>query len=95
MAEMDSRRPCMTREELIHFKWQLIYDGSPSRMGLRQFDPNGTYWSPYMGMCQWVLSGTHLMFAGMSLFVERDVNSWGWVIGRNQRTVYHSVAADR
>eukprot|EP00571_Detonula_confervacea_P002949 CAMPEP_0172314122 /NCGR_PEP_ID=MMETSP1058-20130122/21747_1 /TAXON_ID=83371 /ORGANISM="Detonula confervacea, Strain CCMP 353" /LENGTH=82 /DNA_ID=CAMNT_0013027905 /DNA_START=407 /DNA_END=652 /DNA_ORIENTATION=+ len=82
MAEIDSQRTVMAREELIHFKWQLIYDGSPSQMGLRQFQENGRYWSPYMGMCEWVLrgqlGGQHLVFAGMTLLVERDLNTWGW-----------------
>ena len=81
----------MTREELIYFKWNLVYDGYSSRMGLRQFNSNGTYWSPYIGVCEWLLHGQHLLFAGMSLVIERDVDSWGWVIGRGQRTVYYSV----
>lgn len=97
MAEMDSRRQAMTREELVHFKWKLVYDGKESRLGLRQFDANGMYWSPYMGMCEWILRGQYLMFAGMSLLVERDEESWGWIIGGGpirQRTVYHSVEAE-
>eukprot|EP00970_Alexandrium_tamarense_P014979 scaffold4548_cov270-Alexandrium_tamarense.AAC.1 len=68
MAEIDSRRQTMAREELVHFKWKLVYNGGPSRMGLRQFEANG-----------------------MSLAVERDENTWGWVIGKGQRTVYYSV----
>lgn len=98
MAEMDSQRTNLAREELIYFKWQLIYNGSPSQMGLRQFQENGRYWSPYMGMCEWILrdpipgqiGGQHLLFGGMTLLVERDLN-WGWIIGRDERTVYHSV----
>ena len=93
MAEIESRRVAMTRDELVHFKWQLIYDGTPSTMGLRKFNENGTYWSPYMGMCEWLLRGQQLMFAGLSLLVERDTNTWGWVIGRGQRTTYYSVEA--
>mmetsp|Transcript_7982 Transcript_7982/g.16635 ORF Transcript_7982/g.16635 Transcript_7982/m.16635 type:complete len:305 (-) Transcript_7982:12-926(-) len=91
MAEMDSKRKLLSREELTYFKWQLIYDGNPSRMGLRQFHRNGTYWSPYIGVCEWLLHGQHLMFAGMALLVERDEETWGWVIGRGERTVYYSV----
>ena len=97
MAEIDSKRRSMTPEELVHFKWQLIYDGSPSGLGLRQFDANGMYWSPYMGMCEWVLrdgDGQHLMFVGMSLLVERNEKTWGWIIGEGQRTVYYSVEVD-
>ncbi len=91
MAEMDSRRKLLSREEFTHFKWQLIYDGHPSRMGLRQFHQNGTYWSPYIGVCEWLLHGRHLMFAGMALLVERNEENWGWIIGRGERTVYYSV----
>jgi|Transcript_9124 hypothetical protein len=91
MAEIDSRRQTMAREELVHFKWKLVYNGGPSRMGLRQFEANGTYFSPYIGVCEWLLHGNQLMFAGMSLAVERDENTWGWVIGKGQRTVYYSV----
>lgn len=94
MAEIDSRRHVITSAELVHFKWQLIYNGSPSHMGLRQFDANGMYRSPYMGMSEWVLHGQYLMFAGITLLVERNMDSWGWVIGRGQRTEYHSVEAD-
>ena len=91
LAEIDSRRRYMSVEELVNFRWQLIYDGSPSRMGLRKFNEDGTYWSPYMGLCTWMLDGERLAFAGMSLLVERNASNWGWVIGRGQRTEYHSV----
>jgi hypothetical protein len=91
LAEIDSRRRYMSREELVRFRWQLIYDGSPSKMGLRKFNEDGTYWSPYMGLCTWILHGQLLTFAGLSLPVERNASNWGWVIGRGQRTVYHSV----
>ena len=94
LAEIDSRRTLMTREELVYFKWKLIYDGSPSQMGLRQFSEDGTYWSPYMGTCQWQLNYKCLMFAGMALQVERNADRWGWVIGRGERTVYHSVECE-
>ena len=90
LAEIDSRRVIMAKEELVHFNWQLIYDGSPSQMGLRKFNADGTYWSPYMGMCEWALREDHIMFAGMQLSVERADN-WGWVIGKGTRTVYHSI----
>ncbi|KAL3764472.1 hypothetical protein ACHAW5_000136 [Stephanodiscus triporus] len=94
MAEIDSRRVEMSTYELVRFKWQLIYDGSPSKMGLRKFNENGTYWSPYMGVCEWLLQGRRLMFAGLSLMVERDANTWGWIIGRGERTTYYSVDVD-
>ena len=94
LAEIDSRRKVITREELVYFKWKLIYDGSPSQMGLRQFSEDGTYWSPYMGTCEWQLNYKCLMFAGMALQVERNADTWGWVIGRGERTVYHSVECE-
>ena len=94
LAEIVSRRKFMTREELVYFKWKLIYDGSPSQMGLRQFSEDGTYWSPYMGTCEWHLHGQQLVFAGMILQVERNAVTWGWIIGRGQRTVYHSVECE-
>lgn len=91
MAEIDSRRILMTTEELVHFRWKLIYDGNPSQLGLRKFNENGTYWSPYMGICEWFLGDNRLSFAGMTLLVERDPITWGWVVGRGQRTEYFSV----
>jgi hypothetical protein len=75
LAELDSRRRFISRDEVVHFKWQLIYNGAPSKMGLRKFDANGNYSSPYMGMCEWQLHGNHLMFAGISLLVERNADT--------------------
>ena len=70
MAEIDSRRTVMSSEEFIQFRWQLIYEYSPSRMGmgrrqfngmgLRQFNEDGTYSSSFMGMSEWVLQGNVL-----------------------------------
>lgn len=91
MAEIDSKRTHLSKEELVHFKWKLIYDGRPSQMGLRQFNANGTYNSPYMGVCNWELEYNCFNFAGTSLLVERDTNTCGWIIGKNQRTMYRSV----
>ena len=53
MAEIDSKRTIFTPEELIYFQWQLIYNGTPSSTGLRHFNPDGTYDSPYMGTSAW------------------------------------------
>lgn len=91
MAEIDSKRTKMSKEELVHFKWKLIYDGRPSVNGLRQFNADGTYHSPYMGLTNWELEGNIFSFAGSTLFVERDANTWGWIIGKNERTMYRSV----
>merc|ERR1712085_17911 len=94
LAELDSRRRVISRAEVVHFKWQLIYNGAPSKMGLRQFDANCNYSSPYMGMCEWQLHGNHLMFAGISLSVQRNADTWGWVIGTGERMEYHSVEVE-
>ena len=94
MAMIDSQRITMTREELVHFRWKLIYDGNPSQLGLRKFNDNGTYWSPYMGICEWFLHLQQLSFAGMTLLVERNRSNWGWIIGRGERTEYHSVDSE-
>ena len=91
MAEMDSKCPYLSKEELVYFKWKLIYDGRPSQNGLRQFNADGTYHSPYMGVCNWSLEDDRFSFAGTSLLVERDRNTWGWIIGKNERTMYRSV----
>ena len=55
MAGIDSKRTFISIREIVHFKWKLIYDGRPSVNGLRQFNANGTYNSPYMGVCTWEL----------------------------------------
>lgn len=99
LAEMDSGRNTMTSDELVHFQWKLVYNGRPSQMGLRRFNEDGTYYSPYMGLCEWILAPgmdgrPYLTFAGVTLLVERDDKTWGWVIGRDQRTVYLSVECD-
>lgn len=91
MAEMDACRTTISREELVYFQFQLLYMGRPSQMGLRQFNADGSYASPYMGLCEWMLHGHQLLFAGMSLLVERDRKNWGWIIGKGERTEYLSV----
>lgn len=91
MAELDSHRETITREELTIFRFQLVYMGSPSKMGLRQFNRDGFYESPYMGRTEWILHGQQLLFAGMSLLIERDKGNWGWIIGRGERTEYISI----
>jgi hypothetical protein len=45
-------------------------------------------------MSEWVLRGNMLTFAGMELVVEKDKRTWGWIIGKGQRTVYYSVKVD-
>lgn len=91
MAEMDSRRQIISREEIVYYRFRLEYMGQPSKMGLRQFSADGTYDSPYMGLCEWSLYRKHLLFAGMFLMVRRDKENWGWIIGEGERTVYFSV----
>ena len=88
-AEHDAKRQQITNEEIISHSWQLIYNGSPSRLGLRQFGKDGTYHSPYAGDCEWALQHNFFCIMGMSLVVER-CSDWGWIIGRGTRTVYLS-----
>ena len=99
MAEIDSHRCLLTREEMIYYHWKLVYNGSPSLTGLRQFNADGTYNSPYMPQCEWTIYideryGQLVSFAGLSLSVERDVKTWGWIIGKGARTVYYSVEGE-
>jgi hypothetical protein len=110
MAEIDSKRTIFTPEELIYFQWQLIYNGTPSSTGLRHFNPDGTYDSPYMGTSAWSLDYVNvrggvggggeeeyrarLNFSTMqvSLIVERNHDTWGWVVGSDEQGIaYHSV----
>lgn len=91
IAEADAVRDEITREELVHFRWRLVYNGIPSNMGLRRFQPDGLYASPYLGLTEWHLHENNLIFSGMSLPIERSRNNWGWVIGKGSRTEYHSV----
>lgn len=64
MAEIDSKRTIFTPEELIYFQWQLIYNGTPSSTGLRHFNPDGTYDSPYMGTSGWSLDYVNVRRGG-------------------------------
>ncbi|KAL3777735.1 hypothetical protein HJC23_005368 [Cyclotella cryptica] len=91
MAEMDSRRQTISREEVVYYRFRLEYMGQPSKMGVRQFNADGTCDSPYMGLCDWSLHRKHLLFAGMFLMAGRDKENWGWIIGEDKRTVYFSV----
>ncbi len=96
MAEIDSRRVVISQEELLLFKWQFVYDGS--MMGLRNFDRSVMH---DLGICEYtsrseakwggVLKGQQLIFAGVTLFVERDPSCWGWIIGKGKRSEYHSL----
>ena len=89
MAEIDSRHVVMSQDELLLFEWHLIYDGR--MMGLRIFDRSDMH---DLGICEYtsrseakwggVLKGQQLIFAGVSLFVERDPSSWGWMEGQEK-----------
>mmetsp|Transcript_19979 Transcript_19979/g.28307 ORF Transcript_19979/g.28307 Transcript_19979/m.28307 type:complete len:135 (+) Transcript_19979:169-573(+) len=87
----DSKRHIITPYEIAYFQWKLYYNGEPSQMGLRQFNANGTYNSPYSGLCEWTLQDNHLVFMGVVLPVVRNPHNWGWIIGSGCRTVYYSI----
>ena len=96
MAEINFRCVVMSQDELLLFEWHLVYDGW--MMGLRIFDRSDMH---NLGICEYmchseakwggVLKGQQLIFAGMSLFMERDPSSWGWIIGKGKRSEYHSI----
>ena len=90
-AEFDKHRPTITQEEVCYFSWKLIYNGQESRLGLRKFSPDGTYTSPYAGVCEWTLLQNRLCFMGIALPVERSEDNWGWVFGKGYSTQYTSV----
>jgi len=94
-AAFDSLRQEITRDEFCYFSWKLLYNGRESRLGLRKFLEDGTYHSPYAGRCEWILMNNHLMFMGISLKFERDLETWGWTIGKGTGTVYLSVDTTR
>ena len=103
MAEIDSKRTIFTPEELIYCQWQLVYNGTPSSTGLRHFNPDGTYESPYMGISRWSLNyvnvrgegesdekyRANLRFSTMqvSLIVERNHDTWGWTVGSDEQGI--------
>jgi len=93
-AEYDKTRPIISQDEMCDYAWKLIYNGAESRMGLRKFLPNGTYHSPYAGLCEWALMDNRLCFMGLQLPVTRNLETWGWIIGPGTATVYHSVLED-
>lgn len=43
-AAYQTGRTIISMEELIQFRWPADYDGSPSTMGLRQFNEDGTWY---------------------------------------------------
>ena len=100
MAELDSRRKTISREEILHFKWKEIHDGRPGEMV--RFSGDGTYTSPVHGEWCWQLYRGSMYFShdfgreghnwDLRLSVERDVNNWGWIIGRGQETMYRSAS---
>lgn len=91
-AENDRLRQIISRDEICHFSWKFIYKGQESKLGLRKFKPDGTYYSPYAGVCEWSLFQNKITFLGVSLPIQRDIEgTWGWIIGADSSTVYHSM----
>jgi len=91
-AEADSHRGKITLDEIAHFRWHLIYNGRPSRMGLRHFQRNGVFVSPHLGQTSWRLDeqGNFVMHGVQPLAVQRNRADWGWAIGVGTNTEYHS-----
>ena len=89
----DSHRTVLTREELCHFDWQLVYNGQPSRLGLRRFHENGIYYSPYAGPVEWRLQENRLHFMNMALPIQRNLgkHTGEWILGLGYTSVYYSV----
>mmetsp|Transcript_167863 Transcript_167863/g.533815 ORF Transcript_167863/g.533815 Transcript_167863/m.533815 type:complete len:232 (+) Transcript_167863:125-820(+) len=54
-AVEDSRRQEITEEEIAELRWQLVYHGQPSSLGLRNFQKGGVYMSPHLGETRWSL----------------------------------------
>lgn len=92
-AEADSQREDITNAEVSYFRWQLIYNGRPSTMGLRHFRADHVFVSPCFGETAWQLDGNgHFCMRGYPpLKVNRNTDNWGWVIGKGTGTEYHSV----
>jgi len=85
----ENQRMTMTREELLHFRWECIEDGYTSTE-LITLNEDGTYWAGQSRLW-WKFNGKHLCFDGRKLLVERNRSKRGWIIGRDERTEYHSV----
>ncbi|CAE7423949.1 unnamed protein product [Symbiodinium sp. CCMP2456] len=93
-AELDSKRQHIAEAEVAHFRWRLVYHGRPSSMGLRHFQKNGVFVSPHFGETRWSLlhGGRFFEMQGIDpLQVSRNSDNWGWVIGAETSTEYHSA----
>lgn len=95
-AEADSLRQDITDMEVSYFRWQLVYHGRASSMGLRHFRADHVFVSPHFGQTTWELDrdGNFHMRGVMPLSVQRDLRNWGWVIGKDSGTEYHAVEVD-
>eukprot|EP00732_Lithocolla_globosa_P005913 Lithocolla_globosa_v1_NODE_6462_length_1084_cov_3.353741.p1 type:complete len:231 gc:universal NODE_6462_length_1084_cov_3.353741:772-80(-) len=94
-ALVDSRRQMITLEEVPYFRWNLFYNGVPSKNGLRHFQKGGDFFSPYFGKTYWDLVDQYFVLAGGNMLVERNPVNWGWFIGRGTATEYHSVDVEK
>ena len=90
-GEYDKYRGVIRNDEICYYSWKLIYNGTESRMGLRKFQEDGTYHSPYAGVCEWALFQNRLCFMGIELPISRNPKTWGWIIGKGHPTEYHSI----
>ena len=98
IAEIDSRRVNMCIHELLRCKWQLIHDGKASS-DLRYFEKEDNInriceYTKHDINVRWggSLQGQKISFPGVSLGVERNPYTWGWIItAQNQKGAYYSV----
>eukprot|EP00457_Paulinella_chromatophora_P012700 gb/GEZN01012929.1/.p1 GENE.gb/GEZN01012929.1/~~gb/GEZN01012929.1/.p1 ORF type:complete len:285 (-),score=12.90 gb/GEZN01012929.1/:152-1006(-) len=91
-AEQDSNRQKVTPEEIAFFRWELIYNGQRSTAGLRHFRSDGVFESRFLGRTNWSLTpqGDFVIGNHATLKVCRNAHNWGWIIGLNTSTEYHS-----
>lgn len=91
-AELDRHREMITEYEVSYFRWQLIYNGRPSTLGLRHFQRDGIFVSPHFGQTSWYLDQGNFIMQGVApLQVRRNPDNWGWFIGHGTNTEYHSI----
>lgn len=98
IAEIDSQRVNMCTHELLRYKWQLIHDGKASS-DLRYFEKEDNInriceYTKHGNNVRWggSLQGQKINFPGVSLLVERNPYTWGWIITtQNEKGAYYSV----
>ena len=99
IAEIDSRRVNMCIHEILRYKWQLIQHDGKASSDLRYFEKEDNInriceYTKHDNNVRWggSLQGQKISFPGVSLGVERNPYTWGWIItAQNQKGAYYSV----